>query len=85
MAVNSSSLVYTGADKAVVSHETVRKLNMKVKPTQTRAKDGGGRLLLILGKVTIHFRCTCLKHKGENVIKQTALVLENIGEVSNPL
>ena len=79
MKVNSSSLVDTGADKLVVSHELVKKLNMKVKPTSTRAKDAGGHLLPILGEVTLNFNCYCLCHKGKKVVRQTALVLEHLG------
>ena len=65
MKVNSSSLVDTGADKLVVSHELVKKLNMKVKPTSTRAKDAGSCLLLILGDVTLNFSCHCLCQREE--------------------
>merc|ERR1712059_30169 len=80
MSIDTKSLIDTGADKAVVSHETVRKLNMKVKPTNTKARDAGGRALPILGEVTLDFSCTCRTHKGKKTVSQTALVLQNVGE-----
>ena len=42
MAVDTKSLIDSGADKAVVSLETVRKLNIQIRPTKTRARDAGG-------------------------------------------
>ena len=80
MAIDTSSLIDTGADKAVVSLETVRKLNIKMRPTKTQARDAGGRMLPILGEVTLNFSCTCKTHKGKITVKQTALVLPNVGE-----
>ena len=65
MNINTKSLIDTGADKAVISSETVRKLNMRIGPTRTRARDAGGRPLPILGEVTLDFSCTCKRHKGK--------------------
>ena len=80
MAIDTKSLIDTGADKAVISQESVRKLNIKIKPTKNRARDAGGRILPIMGEVTLNFSCTCRTHKGKRTVTQTALVLQNVGE-----
>jgi hypothetical protein len=58
----------------------VKKLNIKIKPTNTQARDAGGRMLPILGEVRLNFSCTCQTHKGKKTVSQTALVLKNVGE-----
>ena len=80
MHVNSNHLVDTRTDKSVVSHNLVKKLNMKVKHTSTQAKDAGGCLLPIIGEVILIFSCHYRRHKGKTIIKQTALVLEHLRE-----
>ena len=63
MNANSKPLVDTGADRGVISHNLVKKLNMEISPTNIRAKDASGRLLPLLGDVTLQFSCDCCHHK----------------------
>ena len=80
MSLNSKSLEDTGANRAVVSSDLVKKLNMKIHPTRVQARDTGNWALPILGEVTLNFSCHCQTHKGKKKISKTTLILESLSE-----
>ena len=64
----------------VISSDVVKRLNLKMKPMSTRARDADNHPLSLLGEVELIFSCHCNKHKGKKHITKTALVLQNISE-----